>query len=78
MFMPVRQALLVALDAEQKAQRFFENALSNVSDSSVQKLFQELGKEEIHHQALVKRELDRLPASSGTPGVVYADDPVAQ
>jgi len=78
MFMPARAALLVALDAEKKAHRFFLDAIPHVTDPDVRALFEELRDEETEHQNLVRKELAKLPESAGIDDGIYADDPVPQ
>jgi rubrerythrin len=77
-FMPVRQALLVALESEQKAHAFFVDAIPHVRDAKAHALFDELRDEEIVHQTLVQKELDALPPESRTDAADFADEPVAQ
>lgn len=77
-FMTARQAMQSALQCERKAHEFFAGVLHQIKDPSVKELFQELRDEEVHHQALVKRELLRLPPDSGLHPDDFADDPVAQ
>lgn len=77
-FMTAQDALNVALQAEEKAFRFFDAAIKHVTDKDVLALFEELKKEEIEHQELVKRELARLPSDSRVDVSDYADEPVGQ
>ena len=60
-FMSARQAVEVALAAEEKARDFFEEALKQVKDPSVRKLFEELREEEKHHVKLVSAWREKLP-----------------
>jgi rubrerythrin len=60
-FMSPRQALEVALAAEQKAFAFFDSALKHVKDQSVQTLFRELRDEEQEHQQILSSKLKKLP-----------------
>ena len=60
-FMSARQAVEVALAAELKAHEFFDEALPQVKDPSVRKLFEELREEEKRHVALVGAWLQKLP-----------------
>jgi rubrerythrin len=60
-FMSPRQALEVALAAEQKAWRFFDEALPRVSDQAVRALFEELRSEEKGHEKLLAAKLKGLP-----------------
>jgi len=59
--MTPREALEVALRAEQRAQGFFRSALAHIHNGRVRALFQELRDEEVHHEELVRGELMRLP-----------------
>ncbi|MBX7190953.1 MAG: ferritin family protein [Sandaracinaceae bacterium] len=76
-FMSLRAALEVSMRSETKAREFFESALAQISDSEVRTLFAELRDEEIEHQGLVQKELDKV--GSGAPGDPedYADEPVS-
>ena len=77
-FMTLREALVVALDAEVKAYNFFREALELPVAEPVRKLFEELKEEEVLHQELVNKELAKLPPDSGMPPEDFADEPVAQ
>jgi rubrerythrin len=77
-FMSVRHAMQVALDAEIKAHDFFESALPHVGDREVRELFDELRREEVEHQELVKKHLARLPPEPEVNPDDYADEPVSQ
>jgi len=77
-FMSLRDALQAAFRAEKKAYTFFVQALLYVADSKVRSLFDELRREEVSHQQLVLRELDKAPPESSLRHVDVADDPVAQ
>ncbi len=77
-FMSRREALLVALDAEIKAHDFFDEALKLPVSEPVRKLFEELRQEEIHHQELVREELEKLPPDPEVTTDDQADEPVAQ
>lgn len=61
-FMSARQAMQVALESEEKAHDFYDEALKQVRDVEVQKLFEELREEEVHHQQMVRERMERLPA----------------
>jgi erythrin-vacuolar iron transport family protein len=76
-FMSPRQALSVALDSEIKAHDYFDQALGHVSDPEVKALFQELRAEEVEHQDLVRRELDKLPPDDGLDPEDFVDEPPA-
>jgi erythrin-vacuolar iron transport family protein len=60
-FMSARQAMEVALSAEEKAHDFYAAALQRVTDPQVRALFEELRREELQHGALVRGFLERLP-----------------
>lgn len=78
MNMSHREALQVALRSEQKAHRFFVEALKVVPSNEVKKLFEELCEEEVEHQGLVKAELAKLPPPSPDEKDDFSDEPVAQ
>lgn len=61
-FMSARQALEVALAAEEKARDFYAGALGQVRDAQVRALFQDLMEEESNHVNLVRSRLEKLPA----------------
>ena len=61
-FMSARDAVEVALAAEQKAWDFYDGALSRVRDPAVRTLFQALRDEEVQHQQILRRRLEGLPA----------------
>jgi rubrerythrin len=77
-FMPTRAALEVAMRAEEKAYRFFVDTTKHVKDPGVRALFEELTEEELVHQDLVRREIEKLPP--GVPADVedYVDEPRPQ
>ncbi len=76
-FMSARQALTVALNSEVKAHDYFQSALPHLKDPAVKTLFEELRLEEIEHQELVKRELDKLPPDSDLDPEDFVDEPPA-
>jgi rubrerythrin len=77
-FMTARAALGVALRSEEKAHAFFVAALPQIEDADVRALFDELRKEEIEHQELVRRELAKTPPDPELSAADFADDPVGQ
>jgi rubrerythrin len=77
-FMSVREALATALRSERKARAFFSSALAHIADAQVRTLFEELYKEEVEHEALVLKELDKLPPESNGNPDDYGDEPVGQ
>ena len=60
-FMAPYKALQIAYNGEVKAFKFFEQALLSVQDSEVKALFEELKKEELHHQDLLKEQMKKVP-----------------
>jgi rubrerythrin len=60
----------VALQSEEKAYDYFNEALRFVKDPDVKKLFEELRAEEVQHQEYVKKALATLPPG---PDVEEAD-----
>lgn len=77
-FMSVRQALEVALDAENKAYDYFDRALPQIENEDVRTLFAELREEEIEHQELVKAEMAKLPDAPEFDADDFVDPPTAQ
>ena len=73
-FMSARQAMEVALAAEQKARDFFAAAIPLTADAEARTLFENLRHEEVQHERFVRQILDRLP---GGPDVEddEADEP---
>lgn len=76
-FMTPRRAMEAALESETKAHAFFVAALQHVGDDGVRALFEELRDEEVEHQSMVLREIDKLPPDSGLSADDFGDDPVA-
>jgi rubrerythrin len=76
-YMTARGALTTALRCEEKAWGFFKRALPAAKDVEVKKLFQELLEEELLHQALVKKELEKLPADDAFDAKDFEDHPEA-
>lgn len=77
-FMSVRQAMEVALRSEIKAYEFFVEALRNITDPEVRALFEELRDEELVHQNLVRRELEKTPPDLEIDPTAFVDEPTAQ
>ncbi|HVN84410.1 MAG TPA: ferritin family protein [Candidatus Binatia bacterium] len=73
-----RDALEVALRAEQKAHAFFVAALPTVGDAETKRLFEELRDEETAHQRLVEAELAQLPPDPPLRPEDFEDEPAAQ
>ena len=74
-FMTVRAALRTALRSEEKAHAFFAAALPQIQNTSVRTLFEDLCAEEVEHQELVRRELDKAPPDPEIASADFADDP---
>ncbi|HEX7602317.1 MAG TPA: ferritin family protein [Polyangiaceae bacterium] len=66
--MTVRQALETSLRAETKAFEFFEAAAGRVQMQAVKDIFTELREEERGHQALVQKEIGKLPPEGPASG----------
>lgn len=77
-FMTVRAALGAALRAEEKAHAFFVSALPRIENVSVRTLFEDLCAEEVEHQELVRRELDKAPPDPEISSEDFADEPVGE
>ena len=77
-FMPVRQAMETALQAEIKTYNFFVEALKYIAEPPVRRLFEELRDEEVTHQDLVRKEMAKLPPDPGFDPEAFADEPTAQ
>ena len=58
------KALHVALNSEEKAFNFYQDALEHVADTDVRELFEELREEEVEHIDLVKKAIAALPPNS--------------
>lgn len=58
------KAFELALASEEKAYRFYDEALEHVKDPDVHKLFEELREEEVEHVSMVKDAIERLPPGS--------------
>lgn len=59
--MTANEAILVAIDSEQKAWDFFQGASAEAHDPKVKRLFLELRDEEREHRALLERRLPDFP-----------------
>lgn len=60
-FMTPRMALKIALDAEKRAEAFFEQTYRTAEDPALHALAQEMAMEEKEHVAAVERLLERTP-----------------
>lgn len=61
-FQSPRQAMEVALRAEEKAFEFFDRALPYVKDARVERLFDELRAEERRHAAMLRAKMKGMPS----------------
>jgi rubrerythrin len=77
-FMTVRQALQTALRAEEKAHAFFLAALPQIENASVKTLFEDLCAEEVEHQDMVRREIEKAPPDPAIPTEEFADEPTGE
>jgi erythrin-vacuolar iron transport family protein len=77
-FITARQALNVALAAEEKAHAFFVAALPSVRNAEVKTLFEELRDEEVHHKEMVRKQLDAAPPDPKFAAEEFADEPVGE
>jgi rubrerythrin len=77
-FMSPRRAMETALRCEQKAHGFFVAALPEIRDPGLRQLFEELRDEEVQHQALVQKELAKLPPDSAVEADDFEDEPTSQ
>ncbi len=75
--MTPRQALLLALKAEQNAFDFFNHLLRATSDNEVKRFAAEFAEEEQEHVELVQNELEKYPESD-EPIRDDMDPPVSQ
>ena len=72
--MSVRNALVIALGAEKRAQAFFEFALLTANDPALRSLAREMAAEESEHVMMIERLLERTPDSLIDWASVYQDD----
>lgn len=75
--MSLRRALEVSLEAEQKAWRFFDEALAVVRDPVVRELFEELREDEARHLQMIEDRLAALPPDPADDLMADFDDPPA-
>jgi rubrerythrin len=59
--MTPRQALAIALRAEQRAQAFFERVLMTAPDPALRSLAREMAAEEAEHSAILEKLLEQTP-----------------
>jgi rubrerythrin len=71
--MSVRNALVIALGAEKRAQAFFEFALLTANDPALRSLAREMAAEESEHVMLIERLLERTPDPLIDWASVYQD-----
>jgi rubrerythrin len=68
-----RQALEIALQAEHRAQRFFDEVKAAASDPALRALAQEMAAEERGHIAMVEQVIARTPEARVDWGRVFGD-----
>ena len=66
-----RQALAIALQAERRAQAFFERVLMSAEDPALRALAREMAMEEQEHIAMVERLLERTPDPGAERQVLF-------
>ncbi len=71
--MTPRQALAIALDAELRAQAFFEQVFMTATDPALRALAREMAAEECEHVTLVHGLLDATPDPSVDWAALYDD-----
>ena len=64
-YMSPRQAMELALSAETKAYRFFDDALPYIVNAEVRALFTELRNEEGEHRKALEKQIALLPPGDG-------------
>lgn len=72
--MSVLQAFEVALQAEQKAYDFYDQALPHVTDADIRALFTELRDEETDHVRMLRETMATLPPSASIEGEIDFDE----
>jgi rubrerythrin len=72
--MSTLQAFEVALESEQKAYDFYDEALPHVADKEIRELFTELRDEETEHVRMVKEAIAGLPPEAAQPWDEDADE----
>jgi erythrin-vacuolar iron transport family protein len=79
-FMSPRRAMEAALRCEQKAHAFFVDTLKSMRDPAVRSILEELRDEEVRHQDLVGRELEKLPPEreAEIDPESFTDEPTSQ
>jgi rubrerythrin len=77
-FMTVRHAMETALRCEEKAHAFFVEALRHIHEPQVRALLVELRDEEVDHQRMIHRELDRLAGQPRIDDEDFTDEPTSQ
>ena len=68
------QALRIALDAEKRAQAFFERVVLTAGDPALRALAREMALEETEHVAMVERLIERTPDPLVDWASIYESD----
>jgi rubrerythrin len=71
--MTPRQALSIALDAERRAQAFFEQVCWSADDPALRSLAREMAAEEREHVGLITSMLGDMPAKSLETTVIFGN-----
>jgi len=74
-FITPRAVLRIAMESEIKAHDYFAAAIPHVQDTDVKKLFEELRLEEVEHQELVRKELEKQPPDDPRDPDEFIDEP---
>ncbi len=69
--MTPRQALAIALQAEQRAGAFFEHVFTTTSDPALRALAREMAAEEREHVELLARRIEAMPSPSLDTTVIF-------
>jgi rubrerythrin len=77
-FMPVQEALEVALQSEIKAYDFYNDALPSITDPGVRDMFGELRDQEAKHQELIRETMAKVPENDDFDPDDFVDEPAAQ
>jgi rubrerythrin len=77
-FMTLREAMRTALEAEEKAEAFFEAALRQVHDEEVAAFFGALKDQEARLHEQIERDVAALPPEPAARPEDFADEPIEQ
>jgi rubrerythrin len=74
-FISPRKVLEIALQSEIRAHDYFAGAAPHVKDADVKQLFEELRLEEIEHQEMVRKEMEKQPPDDDRDPDEFIDEP---